>query len=68
MIDLWFMIYSKVDHNDIYFIITNVHYLYKLLIVCKSQTCDKILAQLRACNPKNVRSSSFFSLYPVKER
>lgn len=65
--DLWFMIYSKANHNDVYFSIPNVHYLYKWHMICKVQTCDKILAQLSPCNNSKNVLSSFFGLCPAKE-
>lgn len=41
------MMYSKTDYNDVYFIIPDVHCLYQGLVICRVQTCDKILAQLK---------------------
>lgn len=45
--NLWLVMYSKADYNDVSFIIPDVHYLYKWLVIHRVQPCDKMLAQLR---------------------
>lgn len=45
--NLWLMIHSKADYSDVYFIFSDVCYLYKWLVIHRVQSCDKMLAQLR---------------------
>lgn len=51
---------------DVCFIIPDVHFLYKWLMIYRIQTRDKILAQLRACN--NLRGCAFFLFCPAEEK
>lgn len=58
---------EQTDHNDTYFIIPNVRYLYKWLMVCKVQTCDKVFAQLRAYTTQRMFFLSSSACYRIKK-
>ena len=69
--NLWLVILSKADFDDVYFSIPDVHYLYKWLVIRRVQPRDKMHAQSRVGwnSPENVLSSFLaFFLCPAKEK